>query len=184
LRDFALVDRCDALLFTLAPERVPILRDLVADLFAGVDLPIRFEPAFAVFTILRAAFFAAGAIRRPLAAFAASAPATPPTTAPIGPAMLPTAAPATAAAVCFGIGGTSILSDGREVCSSCELISSGMVGISFTVLIQLHCTSHEALERAATKLKLTCPKSRPRGIPGIFQSKTTSEHARARAKSA
>jgi hypothetical protein len=35
------------------------------------------------------------ALRRPLTALAAKAPTTPPTTAPIGPATLPTAAPAT-----------------------------------------------------------------------------------------
>jgi hypothetical protein len=57
--------------------------------------------------ITRAAVFPAAFL---IFGLVASAPTTPPITAPTGPNMLPIAAPATAPAVSFGIGGISIFS--------------------------------------------------------------------------
>lgn len=87
-------------------RRPPPFRDLVRGFFPGCRLSAPFERA-----VPRLTAFGPG--RSLLAAFPASAPTTPPTTAPTGPAMLPIAAPVTAPAVCFGIGGTWIFSDGR-----------------------------------------------------------------------
>jgi hypothetical protein len=127
LRDFVVVDRRDTLFFALARERVPAFRDLATDFLAERRLRGPFEIALELFTTLRTARFAAGAIgRRFSAAFPATAPTTPPTTAPIGPAMLPTAAPATAPAVCFGIAGISMFSDNCERSFFC---ASGLLGI-------------------------------------------------------
>jgi len=74
-------------------------------LFTGCRLSVRFETALARLTAFRTG-------RSLVAAFPARAPTTPPTMAPTGPAMLPIAAPVTAPAVCFGIGGIWIFSDG------------------------------------------------------------------------
>jgi len=127
LRDFVVVDRRDTLFFALARERVPVLRDLATDFLAGRRLRGAFEIALELFTALRTARLAAGAIgRRFSAAFPATAPTTPPTTAPIGPAMLPIAAPATAPAVCFGIAGISMFSDNCEGSFFC---ASGLLGM-------------------------------------------------------
>ena len=87
-------------------RRPPAFRDLAMDFFTGCRLSAPFETA-----VTRRTAFRTG--RSLLAAFPAKAPTTPPTTAPTGPAMLPIAAPVTAPAVCFGIGGTWISSDGR-----------------------------------------------------------------------
>jgi len=51
------------------------------------------------------------------AARPANAPITPPTTAPTGPATLPRTAPAAIPAVCFEIGGISMLSDDEPALS-------------------------------------------------------------------
>src|SRR6266480_1079548 len=103
------------------------LRDLATDFLAGRRLWGAFEIALELFTTLRTARLASGAIgRRFSAAFPATAPTTPPTTAPIGPAMLPTAAPATAPAVCFGIGGILIFSDD---CERSFFLASGLSGM-------------------------------------------------------
>jgi hypothetical protein len=51
--------------------------------------------------------------------------------------MLPTAAPATAPAVCFGIGGISMFSDDCGVSFSCESVLSGMMANILNILIQL-----------------------------------------------
>jgi hypothetical protein len=118
LRDFAVVDRRDTLVFTLPRERVAVLRDVLADFLPGRRLAVCFTLALELLTTFWTVFLAANLIpRRFSAAFAARAPATPPTTAPMGPATLPTAAPARAPAVCFGIGGISMFSDESEFCS-------------------------------------------------------------------
>lgn len=99
-RDLVLVE-------PFARNRRPLsFRDLVRDFFPGCRLSAPLEGAE-----LRRTTFRTG--RSLLAAFPARAPTTPPTTAPTGPTMLPIAAPVTAPAVCFGIGGTWIFSDGR-----------------------------------------------------------------------
>jgi hypothetical protein len=127
LRAFVVVDRRDTRFFALPREGVPALRDLATDFLAGRRLRGACEIALELFTTLRTARLAAGAIgRRFSAAFPATAPTTPPTTAPIGPAMLPTAAPATAPAVCFGIDGIAMFSDDCERVFSC---ASGLLGM-------------------------------------------------------
>jgi hypothetical protein len=107
-RAFAADDFLDLVLVERLARNRPAsrFRDLVRDFFIGCRLRARFETEEACLTVL-----ATG--RSLLAAFPANAPTTPPTTAPTGPAMLPIAAPVTAPAVCFGIGGTWISSDGR-----------------------------------------------------------------------
>jgi hypothetical protein len=113
-RDFAIVDRRDAVFFVLPRERAGALRALVLD-FLVVEPRFRgvFEIALERFTMLRA--LGTEAIGWPFsAAFPATAPTTPPTTAPIGPAILPAAAPATAPTVCFGIAGSWMFLDDGE----------------------------------------------------------------------
>jgi hypothetical protein len=113
LRDFIVVDRRDTLFLALPRECARALRDLATDFLVGRRLRVPFEIALDLFTILRTVPFAAGATGRLFsAAFPATAPIIPPTTAPIGPAArLPTAAPVTAPAVCFGIGGILMSAD-------------------------------------------------------------------------
>jgi len=106
--DFAANDFRDLVLFVPLARRnrrPRPFRDLVRDFFTGCRLRAPFETEVARLTALRT-------VRSLLAAFPARAPTTPPTTAPTGPAMLPIAAPVRAPAVCFGIGGTWISSDG------------------------------------------------------------------------
>jgi hypothetical protein len=101
-RDLVLVE-------PLARNRRPSpFRDLVINFFPSCRLSAPFERA-----VPRRTAFRTG--RSLLAAFPARAPTPPPTTAPTGPAMLPIAAPVTAPAVCLGIGGTWISSDGRRL---------------------------------------------------------------------
>jgi len=100
LSDLVAGDRLVPVLFAvLVRNRRPLaLRDWGKDFFNGSRLGGLFETALARLTVVRT--------NRPsAAAFSTRAPITPPTTAPVGPAMLPIAAPVTAPAVCFGIGG-------------------------------------------------------------------------------
>jgi len=138
LRDLAVVDRRDPVLFALPRECVRVLRDALTDFFGARHLGLRFRLALRLFVTFATVFVAAAASPRPLsAAFPARAPATPPTTAPIGPAMLPTAAPATAPAVCFGIGGISMFSDGWDVCFSRMSGLSAIDGSSSNIVVRL-----------------------------------------------
>ncbi len=100
LCDLVAGDRLAPVLFLVLARnrRPPALRDLGKDFFTGCRLDALFETALARLTAFRAG-------RPSAAAFPTSAPITPPTTAPVGPAMLPIAAPVTARAFFFGIGG-------------------------------------------------------------------------------
>jgi len=95
------------LLFALRAFFPRILGDFfLGDAFA---LALFFPVGFA-FAVTGLAAFPADEEPRD-AARPANAPITPPTTAPTGPATLPRTAPAAKPAVCFEIGGISILSD-------------------------------------------------------------------------
>jgi hypothetical protein len=88
----------------------------VVPLFFEDFFPRLFEPAAVVTALALAAtfltaFFTGAADERELATRPANAPSTPPTTAPTGPATLPSTAPVAIPAVCFEIGGISMLSD-------------------------------------------------------------------------
>ena len=150
LRDLAAGDRRGRLLFAVLARnrRPPALRDLGKDFFAGCLLSALFETALARLTAFRTG-------RPSAAAFPTRAPITPPTTAPVGPAMLPIASPVTAPAVCFGIGGTWISSDDGGLFF---FSGSGWLGInadSSRSSIRYKDISDDKVDIAVTKLK--CP---------------------------
>ncbi len=149
--DFAADDFQDLVFFAaLAPNRrPPPFRDLVGDFFSGGRLSAPFETAVARRTAFRTG-------RSLLAAFPARAPTTPPTTAPTGPAMLPIAAPVTAPAVCFGIGGTWISSDGRGVFFFSGFERSGINGGFLNIFVRYKDTSDDKVDIALTKLRMPC----------------------------
>jgi hypothetical protein len=88
LRDLAAGDRRDPFFFAVLARNghPPALRDLGKDFFSGRLLSALFETAVARLTAFRTG-------RPSAAAFPIRAQITPPTTAPVGPAMLPIAAP-------------------------------------------------------------------------------------------
>jgi hypothetical protein len=107
LRDCAVGACLDLVFAVLVREPARVFRDTERAFFRVCSLSAPSEAVVTRRAVLR--------IGRLPAALAATAPTTPPTTAPIGPATLPIAAPVTAPAVCFGIGGTWISSDDREL---------------------------------------------------------------------
>jgi hypothetical protein len=128
-------------------RRPPPFRDLVSDFLSGCRLSAPFKRAVARLTVFRTG-------RSLLAAFPARAPTTPPTTAPTGPAMLPIAAPVTAPAVSFGIGGTWISSDGRELFSFSGFELSGIDVNSCISSISYKDSSDDKADVALAKVKL------------------------------
>ena len=132
LCDLAAGDRRDPVFFAVLARnrRPPAFRDLGVGFFTGCRLSALFETAVACLAAFRTG-------RPSAAAFPTRAPITPPTTAPVGPAMLPIAAPVTAPAVCFGIGGTWISSDDGTLFFFSDFGWSGINGGLFNIFDSL-----------------------------------------------
>jgi len=125
-RGLALARRLDERLRDFVVRRVAFL------LFAVAARTTFFTRLGAGLSTRAAAFLTAGFSRPSLAAFPASAPTIPPTTAPAGPIILPSAAPATAPAVSLGMGGTSMFSVLSLCCaSSASAINGNLLSLAF-----------------------------------------------------